>query len=155
MQLGELMSILQAAVSPVILISGVGLLILSMTNRFGRVVDRSRQLGDALRNASQQERNRLISQLEILIKRGQVLRWAISFATLSVLAAAILVIALFFTSFLHVQLIPFSAVLFTACLVLLIVSLLFFLQDINVSLAALKLELDQKDDPSRSAGKAG
>ena len=68
MQFNELMSILQAAVSPVILISGVGLLILSMTNRFGRVVDRSRQIGNALRNAPQQERKRLGSQIEILIQ---------------------------------------------------------------------------------------
>lgn len=35
---------LQLAVGPTILISGVGMMLLSMTNRFGRVIDRSRQL---------------------------------------------------------------------------------------------------------------
>ena len=58
MQATELTPILQAAVGPVILISGVGLLLLSMTNRFGRVADRSRQLGEALRNAPLAERER-------------------------------------------------------------------------------------------------
>ena len=44
MRLIDLVPILQMAVGPVILISGVGLLLLSMTNRLGRVIDRSRLL---------------------------------------------------------------------------------------------------------------
>jgi len=36
----ELIPVLQVAIGPVVLISGIGLLILSMTNRFGRVIDR-------------------------------------------------------------------------------------------------------------------
>ena len=153
MHSNELMSILQAAVSPVILISGAGLLILSMTNRFARVVDRSRQLGAALRDAPQRERSSLGSQLEVLIRRARLLRSAISFATLSVLMAAILVIALFVTASLHVDAVLLSAILFIACMVSLILSLLAFLQDINLSLAALKLELESKDAlTARSTG---
>jgi hypothetical protein len=146
MRTSELTSILQAAVSPVILISGVGLLILSLTNRFARVVDRSRQLGETLRHAPAQERERLQSQLGILFGRARLLRAAITFATLSVLVAAILVIALFLTAFLHVEVVLLSAILFIACLTSLILSLLAFLQDINRSLAALKLELGPMDD---------
>lgn len=142
MEFKELMSILAAAVSPVILISGVGLLILSMTNRFGRVVDRSRLLADALRHAPPQERSRLKRQLEILLRRARLLRVAVSFATMSVLASAILVIALFITAFLQMKIVLISAVLFIACLASLIISLLAFLQDLNLSLGALKLEIE-------------
>ena len=42
--LSELVPILQIAIGPAILISGVGLLLLSMTNRLGRVIDRALQL---------------------------------------------------------------------------------------------------------------
>ncbi|MSU48902.1 MAG: DUF2721 domain-containing protein [Opitutus sp.] len=42
--LTQLVPILQLAIGPVILISGVGLLLLTMTNRFGRLLDRSRLL---------------------------------------------------------------------------------------------------------------
>ena len=42
--LTELVPILQLAIGPVILISGVGMLLLTFTNRFGRVVDRTRGL---------------------------------------------------------------------------------------------------------------
>lgn len=141
MQANELTPILQAAVGPVILISGVGLLLLSMTNRFGRVADRSRQLGEALRNAPLAERERPRSQLEILIRRARLLRVAITFATLSVLMAAVLVIALFLMAFLHVEAVLLGAILFIACLLSLIVSLVAFLQDINISMSALTLEL--------------
>jgi len=139
------MPILQAAVSPVILISGVGLLILSMTNRLGRVVDRSRQLSDAARGIPWTERPRLESQLKILFRRALVLRLAISLATLSVLLAAILVIALFLTAFLRVELVLLCVLFFIGCLVSLIVSLAAFLQDINLSLSALKLELSRDE----------
>jgi hypothetical protein len=40
----QLIPVLQTAIGPVILISGVGLLLLTMTNRLGRVIDRSRIL---------------------------------------------------------------------------------------------------------------
>lgn len=146
MRFSELTSILQAAVSPVILISGVGLLILSMTNRFGRVVDRSRLIGGALREAPPTERPRLQSQLEILFRRARLLRVAISGATLSVLVAAILVIALFLAAFLHVEVVLLSAILFIACLTMLIISLVAFLKDISLSLSALKLELKPRTD---------
>jgi len=55
------------------------------------------------------------------------------------------VIALFFIAFLHVEGILLSAILFIACMVSLFISLLTFLQDINLSLLALKLELGAKD----------
>jgi hypothetical protein len=42
----ELIPVLQVAIGPVILISGVGLLLLTLTNRFGRAVDRALPQGD-------------------------------------------------------------------------------------------------------------
>jgi hypothetical protein len=49
LSLHHLIPSLQVAIGPVILVSGVGLLLLSMTNRFGRVIDRSRELATELR----------------------------------------------------------------------------------------------------------
>lgn len=145
MRFDELISILQGSVGPVILISGAGLLILSMTNRFARVLDRSRQTMTAMRGATEGEGKQLGRQLEILVRRARLLRLAISLAVLSVLVVSILVITLFLTAFFHVQVVLLSAILFILCLSALIVSLLVFLQDINLSLAALKLELEEKD----------
>ncbi len=40
----QLVPILQTAIGPTILISGVGLLLLAMTNRLNHILDRTRQL---------------------------------------------------------------------------------------------------------------
>src|SRR5512138_2902806 len=93
--LSELVPVLQIAVGPVILISGVGLLLLSMTNRLGRVIDRARLLAEALRRAKAADHERLTSQLQILSRRAGLIRTAIILASFSVLLSGILIIALF------------------------------------------------------------
>ena len=142
MKLNDLVPNLQVAIGPVILISGVGLLLLSMTNRFGRVLDRSRELVTALRAVPAPERLHLRSELKILHRRARLLRSAITLGTLSVLTAALLVISLFLAALLRVEVGLLGAALFIACMLSLIGSLIFFLADINRSLAALKLELN-------------
>ena len=81
-------------------------------------------------------------QLDILLKRARVLRMAIALASLSMLLAATLVITLFM-----IELVSFDnampvIVIFIACMVSLIFALIAFLIDINMSLSALKLEVD-------------
>ena len=58
MPVRDLIPILQVAIGPVILISGVGLLLLSMTNRLGRVIDRARLLVKGLDHATPEQRER-------------------------------------------------------------------------------------------------
>jgi hypothetical protein len=86
MSLQELVPILQIAIGPVILISGIGLLLLSMTNRLGRVIDRSRHLSMELRQAGETERALILSQLRILSVRALLVRQAITLATVSLLS---------------------------------------------------------------------
>lgn len=140
MLLTQLIPILQAAVGPVIVVSGVGLLLLSMTNRLGRVVDRSRQLMADLRRGGGADAESRVAQLGILDRRAWLIRNAILLATLSVLLAALLVISLFLLAALGLNDATACAFLFVGCLACLIASLVFFLLDINLSLAALKLE---------------
>ncbi len=140
--LAQLIPILQTAIGPVILISGVGMLLLSMTNRLGRVIDRARSLvreqfaaGDALPADLQGE-------LRILWRRARLIRQAIVLASMSALAAALLIIALFFTALLGIESSLLIGALFITCMLCLIASLVVFIHDLNLSLAALKLELE-------------
>ncbi|HUL76631.1 MAG TPA: DUF2721 domain-containing protein [Vicinamibacteria bacterium] len=141
MTVRDLIPILQVAIGPVILISGVGLLLLSMTNRFGRVIDRARLLARSLDDATPEQRERALAQIAILAVRGRLVRLSITFAAVSLLLAAILIITLFVTALLGWEHAAFLAALFIACMVTLVVSILLFIRDINLSLAALKLEL--------------
>ena len=137
----ELIPVLQVAIGPVILISGVGLLLLTLTNRFGRAVDRSRALGGEVREVGQAERQRLSGQIQILYRRAQVIRLSIIMAAVSLLLVSVLIIVLFITALTKSEAGFFIVLLFVCCMASLIVSLVAFIRDIQLSLQALKLEL--------------
>lgn len=141
MTLQEILPVLQFAVGPVIVISGVGLILLSMTNRYGRVIDRSRILADVRRHGDAEVVDRCAKQLNVLIKRGRLLRLCIILASLSLLLASLLIIALFITALLRIEDATVVVALFIACMLSLIASLVVFIYDINVSLKAVKLEV--------------
>jgi hypothetical protein len=142
MQLTNLIPVLQIAIGPVILISGVGLLIGAMNNRLGRIIDRSRILLEARsRTSDDTQRARQRQQLTILWRRAQILRTAITFAAVCVLLVAILIIVLFISAVMHWEVAIVLIALFIACLASLIASLMFFIRDVNLSLHALEMEM--------------
>lgn len=135
----QLQALLAASVAPVIVISGAGLLVLSMTNRYGRVIDRARHL--ARDRGPDAEARQVARQLGIVWQRAQVLRRCITLASLSILLVVATVLSVFATRLLGWEHDVSSVWLFGAALVLLIASLVDFLRDLQLSLAALRLEL--------------
>ena len=153
MSLTDLIPTLQLAIGPVILISGVGLLLLSMTNRFGRVIDRSRILTEDLRRASAAHRGPILAQLMILSRRARIGRAAIALAAVSVLLAAILIITLFLGALLELGMAAAVVILFILCMLTLIASLLLFISDISLSLRAFWLEMPTETRDGRDRAK--
>ncbi len=145
----ELIPVLQVAIGPVILISGVGLLLLTLTNRFGRAVDRSRQLIREMRELAGPPADQLARQVRILYRRAQFIRISITLAVVSVLLAVVLIIVLFTSTLMKVEAAALIIALFISCLVCLVLCLAAFLQDIQLSLRALKLELDLARSPQK------
>jgi hypothetical protein len=145
--LEQLIPVQQVAIGPVILISGVGLLVLSMTNRLGRVIDRSRILIDVRRRGAPQDVIRAELQLNILWRRASLLRIAISLASISVLLDALMMILLFLGSLIDLPVAVEVTIAFAACMTALIGSIMYFLRDINLALRALAHEM-QPDDPA-------
>lgn len=137
----ELLPVLQTAIGPAILISGVGLLLLTMTNRLGRAIDRARSLVNQLASAPEAHRTRLTGQLHIIWRRARLIRLAIILTSMSALAAAILIIAIFFTALWHIETALLIGILFIICMACLIGALVIFIHDLNQSLSALKVEL--------------
>ncbi|MGO8702019.1 MAG: DUF2721 domain-containing protein [Limisphaerales bacterium] len=139
--LDEIVPVLQVAIAPVILISGVGLLLLSLTNRFGRAVDRTRQIHQQMREAAGGDRLRLADQVEVIYRRARLIQYAIVLGTLSALFAAMLILTLFFSALMRWQSTVLIGLFFVGCLLTLVMSLMVFIMDIRLSLIALKLEL--------------
>jgi hypothetical protein len=143
MTLDQLIPVLQVAVGPAILISGDGLLLLTMTNRLGRVIDRSRQLVSISKHAESLERENSQAQLKILLNRGKLLRSAIFMAATSALLAALLVILIFLSVLMKWQIGWLISIIFMGSMLGIMGSLVSFLRDVNVTLHALKLEIGE------------
>lgn len=138
----QLVGILGASIAPVIVISGVGLLLLSMTNRYSRVIDRSREITRAVEEATESARRELfLEELRILYRRARILRRAIILSSISILFVGVTVFSLFAAQLVNVRADYVSIPSFGFSLVALIGSLYFFIRDVGVSLTALELEI--------------
>lgn len=148
----SLVEIIQLAITPVILISGMGALMLTLTNRMGRIVDRTRSLAGLVRSTSGPDRRHHEEQLDILWRRALLIRRAVTFNGLSMLVACVLVVVVFTGVVLGWPIEVATIALFEASLLMLIAALVTFLQDIFLSLRALRLEVDQARAAGASAG---
>ena len=133
---------LRDAIGPVILISGVGLLLLTMTNRLGRAIDRSRQLRQEFAHRTGAELEQTQAQVKILYRRARIIRGSIILAASSASLAAILIVVLFVGALFQIDFAWFVGLTFVACMLSLLWSMIAFIIDINLSLVALKLELE-------------
>jgi len=137
----SLLSIIQLAVTPVILISGIGAFMITLTNRMARIVDRTRILAGQVQQAEGEARQHLETQLSILWRRSKLIRRAVTFAGLTMLIACCLVIVIFVNAVLEQDLILLMMLFFIMSILLLISSLVVFLRDIYLSLHALSLDI--------------
>lgn len=136
-----LLPMIQLAITPVILITGLGSLMLTMTNRLGRIVDRTRILAGLARTTTGEDQAHAKSQLRILFRRAKLVRMAVSLASLSMFVSGLLVVAIFLSGLLGVEAGPVLLALFVAAIGLLLGALIYFLRDITLTLNALGEEV--------------
>jgi hypothetical protein len=139
--LEQILPQLRDAIGPVIVISGVGLLLLTMTNRLGRAIDRSRQLKQELSSRTGRELAQTQAQVKILFRRAKIIRRSIILAASSASLAAILIMVLFIGPMLQMDLAWLIGLTFFSCMACLLFSIIAFIIDINLSLVALRMEL--------------
>jgi hypothetical protein len=137
----QLISALQTVISPVVLISGVGMLVLSMTNRFSHTTDRARLLADQRHKVDGVAREQAESQIRILYRRLRILLLAIALALGSVLLTALLIITLFANYLFATTFRGLIVVFFALSLLSLVSSLVLFIRDMSLSLTALQEDL--------------
>lgn len=143
----EVLPILQFSIAPVILISGVGLLLLTMTNRFGRMLDRTRLLSKELATGPAPETAEpLRTQIDILMRRAAILRMSITLGAVTVLLAAALMLLLFVGAWMHLELAGLVAAVFCLALISLIGSMLAFVREMNLAFTAIRLEVPISHD---------
>ncbi len=132
---------LQSSITPVALISGVGLLLLTITNRLARTIDRSRKLITLLEKNEEPKKLRLTNELGIMYKRSRFLRNSISSIVVSMFLNALIIPLLFFMSLYNWDLRVGGYALFFTSIVSILVGLVYLMRDILLTLKALKLEV--------------
>jgi len=127
--------VIQQAVAPVFLLTGVGAILSVLTNRLARVVDRFRSLNDS----SEDVRTSHKKEIETLSRRARLIHWAISLCTICALFICIVIAALFVGSETGIDPSGTISILFIAAMLALISGLLCFLREI--ALATGKIEV--------------
>jgi hypothetical protein len=131
---------IQLAVAPVFLLAGVGSMLMVLTNRLARIIDRARQLEDRYQESVDADlRRRLHGDLRVLSLRARLVGRAIAFCTACSLFVSLVIVTLFLQSLLDIYLHGVVPLLFIVAMGAFIVGLVHFLREIHVATAALRI----------------
>lgn len=135
--IASIASVIQLAIAPVFLLTGVGAILNVLTNRLARIVDRARTLEAQLASAGDDVCIR--RELALLSRRGTLINWAISLSTVSIFLVCTVIVVLFVDAFLALNIPEVVAMLFIAAMLALIGGMLVFLHEIHLATASLRI----------------
>jgi hypothetical protein len=130
--------VIQLAVAPVFLLSGVGVTLTVLTNRLARIIDRARVLEARLTNHPEQLHEKERTELKLLARRAHMVHLAITLGTTCALLIALLIVALFAGAFLAVDLSRLIGGLFVVAMLAFVGALMGFLREIYLATGTLK-----------------
>jgi hypothetical protein len=134
---------LQSSITPVALISGVGLILLSLTNRIGRTIDRSRKLLTELRVTPKGREEIIKAELKILHRRNRILKTAMGGIAFSILTSSLMIPVLLMMNVFQIDLRYFGSALLILSIGGIILAAIYFFVDIVLSLRALDYEMEE------------
>jgi hypothetical protein len=132
-QLGNVGQIIQLAIAPVFLLTGVGTNLAVLSNRLGRIIDRSRVLEDRIHAATTSDHSEAYAELETLYQRAHLINRAITLSTACALLVCLVIATLFLGGALRLALSQFIALLFVLSMVSLIGSYVYLLREIFIA----------------------
>jgi hypothetical protein len=131
--------VIQLAVAPVFLLTGVGAILSVLVSRLGRVVDRFRTLEVGLPTAREGILASLQGEMAILARRARMIHWAIGFCTGCALLVCMVIATLFVGSITGVEMPAVIATLFIAAMLSLVAGLLCFLREIALATGSIHM----------------
>jgi len=133
--------ILQYSISPVVLISAVGLMLLTLTNRFGRAIDRCRDLTRTIDGAKASAREPYREQLRIVVRRARWLQNSIVLVVASLILSCLMIFLMFLKILAGWPVGGAIVVAFGLDVLALIGSLVYFVLDLFFAVEALEIEV--------------
>jgi hypothetical protein len=131
--------VIELAVAPVFLLTGIGAILAVMTNRLARIIDRARVLEETLSHADPQRRAILHGDLAILSRRARLIYTAITFCTTTALLICTVIAVLFLSASLHFDATTPVTILFVAGMGTFFLGLVWFLREIYLGTVSLRI----------------
>ncbi len=139
----DIAHLIQVALTPIFLISAIGVTLNVLTNRLARIVDRARAMEHVLRESAPRAHGRdLHGVLRVLARRAYYINAAITLITLSALFIALVVVMLFVNAFLRWDLSAFIACMFILSMISLCAALLAFLIEVRIATNTLTIGIE-------------
>jgi len=144
LQTENVAKLIQLALGPVFLISGVGITLSMLTQRLARIVDRARTLEDQREATSSEKKLATIDEdLKVIFRRARHINVAIAFCTTSALLTALVVTLLFASEFVPLGVGGAIAVMFVSSMGCLSSAFLMFLLEVRIATKALRIGTHQ------------
>jgi hypothetical protein len=136
----DIAHLIQVALTPIFLISAIGVTLNVFTSRLARIVDRARAMEkDVSRPDYIPEGRDLHAALDVMARRARLMNTAITLITISALCIALVVVMLFVNAFLRWDLAVFIACMFILTMLSLAAALLAFLIEVRLATTSLQI----------------
>lgn len=140
LQTENVAKLIQLALGPVFLISGVGITLNMLTQRLARIVDRARILEEHRERTSDEGRlKRIDKDLRTIWRRTRYVNSAIALATISALLTALVVTLLFASEFTPLGVGVVIAIMFVSSMVSLSIAFIMFLIEVRIATNTLRI----------------
>ncbi len=143
-KVGDIAHVIQLAIAPVFLLTGVGTLLAVLSNRLGRAVDRSRVLENLVPGLAGEALALAQEELVLLSRRTRLIYAAVVLAVGCALFVCLLIAMAFIDAFLAMNLALTIGVLFVLAMLALISCLVVFLREIFLAVTSARLAMRQR-----------
>jgi hypothetical protein len=142
-QAADVAHLIQVALTPIFLISAIGVTLNVLTSRLSRIVDRARVMESEVCRPDYQAGGRdLHAALSVMARRARYIYAAITLITLSALFIALVVVMLFVNAFAHWDLAAFIAIMFILSMLAFAAALTAFLIEVRIATTTLQIGIE-------------
>lgn len=140
--ISSIASVIQLAVAPVFLLTGIGALLATLSTRLGRAIDRGRFLDRRIPVLEPEAQEPLNLEARLVWRRITLINWAIRLNVAAALCVCLVVMLLFVGDLGGSVVAPVVAASFVGAMALLIASLLLLLYEVSISTSKIRQSME-------------